>query len=142
MNIKIHRFIIINLAEQNVGIKSVNTYLMVSRLWVETNNPILFEPEECPVCWGDMWTRVTLSCGHEFHLECIGAWFLRQENCPYCRHPFSCPPAPQSEEEAPQSEDEEEEQRNVQCANLCGLCFGHRTTLQSQSRRRRRSSTY
>lgn len=67
---------------------------MAYKLRIETNNPILVEPEECSVCLKDMWTQVTLSCGHKYHFNCINTWFGYQKNCPYCRHPFSPPASP------------------------------------------------
>ena len=67
---------------------------MAYKLQIETNNPILVAPLECPVCLKDMWTQVTLSCGHQYHFRCINTWFGYQKNCPYCRHPFSPPASP------------------------------------------------
>lgn len=29
--------------------------------------------------------KVTLSCGHGFHSECIGTWFKQKTECPICR---------------------------------------------------------
>jgi len=67
---------------------------MAYKLRIETNNPLLAEPEECSICLKDMWTQVTLSCGHKYHFNCINTWFGYQKNCPYCRHPFSPPASP------------------------------------------------
>lgn len=67
---------------------------MAYKLRIETNNPLLVKPFECSVCLKDMWTQVTLSCGHKYHYKCINSWFQYQKNCPYCRHPFSPPASP------------------------------------------------
>lgn len=117
---------------------------MVSRLKVETLNPLLFPPDECPVCLNKMWTRVTLSCGHQYHLKCIGAWFLKQENCPYCRHPFSCPPSfPPSPRDLYRSQSSSSvTERFSEPANVCCVCFGWRLNGRSQTRQRERSLTY
>ena len=63
---------------------------------IEVSNPLLFKPSECPICLEDMWAKVTLECGHEFHFKCIDAWFGRKLDCPMCRCPFLPPPSPVS----------------------------------------------
>lgn len=44
---------------------------------------------ECSICY-DAITKDTgkaeLSCSHTFHLKCLSQWFLKNENCPCCRH--------------------------------------------------------
>jgi len=41
---------------------------MAGRLQVDVKNPLLYAPDECPICLKHMWARVTLSCGHQYHL--------------------------------------------------------------------------
>lgn len=42
---------------------------------------------ECSICFAAIEKSVTtLSCGHHFHLGCIGRWILKNESCPLCRH--------------------------------------------------------
>jgi len=31
----------------------------------------------------------TLSCGHEFHCDCVDGWLASHASCPACRHTFS-----------------------------------------------------
>lgn len=44
---------------------------------------------DCSICY-DPITKETgkaeLSCSHTFHLKCLSKWFLKNENCPCCRH--------------------------------------------------------
>ena len=46
---------------------------------------------DCSICFDAVTAttgRTTLSCGHEFHLKCIGSWLMRSEaaaTCPCCR---------------------------------------------------------
>ena len=41
--------------------------------------------ENCSICL-EMYTNYKLSCGHEFHKECIDKWFSRlNPTCPLCR---------------------------------------------------------
>ncbi len=42
---------------------------------------------ECSICLKEIEKSVsTLSCGHHFHLGCIGRWVIKNESCPLCRH--------------------------------------------------------
>lgn len=44
---------------------------------------------ECSICFENV-TKETgkaeLSCSHTFHLKCLSQWFMKNENCPCCRH--------------------------------------------------------
>jgi hypothetical protein len=58
---------------------------------------------ECSICFGAIEKSVTtLSCGHHFHLGCIGRWVIKNESCPLCRH--------EMEEHEKIAEDVEEEE--------------------------------
>ena len=46
-----------------------------------------------------------LSCGHSFHIGCIGRWILKNESCPCCRTEM-CEEARISEDNEPESESE------------------------------------
>lgn len=39
----------------------------------------------CVVCREEMTECKRLPCGHMFHLQCLKAWFQRQQTCPTCR---------------------------------------------------------
>lgn len=44
------------------------------------------EKVECSICYEEEDTIIRkLSCGHEFHLNCIDKWLCKKQNCPYCR---------------------------------------------------------
>ena len=47
---------------------------------------------ECSICLTDLDTNAigplqirTLTCGHQFHDQCIRTWFRESKACPYCR---------------------------------------------------------
>ena len=53
---------------------------------------------DCPICFKGIHEntgKTVLSCGHVFHVRCIGVWFGHQirsavaETCPNCRHQAS-----------------------------------------------------
>lgn len=51
-----------------------------------------FYPEqtECSICLSDLNKGTVLdlnflSCGHEYHSECITAWLRKKQHCPFCR---------------------------------------------------------
>jgi len=40
----------------------------------------------CPICLStDALPRVELACHHEFHSQCLGQWFTKNDSCPLCR---------------------------------------------------------
>ena len=44
---------------------------------------------DCPICYDQFKEDEILkqiSCGHIFHKECLGQWFLNNNNCPFCNH--------------------------------------------------------
>lgn len=44
---------------------------------------------ECSICYENEDKIVRrLSCGHEFHLNCIDQWLAKKKTCPYCRKVF------------------------------------------------------
>ena len=43
---------------------------------------ISYQP--CTICLEDN-TNVELSCGHQFHVKCIGTWLKKSAVCPCCR---------------------------------------------------------
>ena len=46
------------------------------------------ENRQCCICWDKMCCEDAkpLSCGHEYHANCINEWLKRGETtCPYCR---------------------------------------------------------
>lgn len=47
----------------------------------------------CSICWNvndfEQKEIVTLSCGHSFHFNCIGAWLSNHSWCPLCKENFS-----------------------------------------------------
>lgn len=60
---------------------------------------------ECSICFAAIEKSVTtLSCGHNFHLGCIGRWILKNESCPLCRHEME-----EHEKIAEEAEEEEDE---------------------------------
>ena len=49
------------------------------------------EQSPCSICLDALTQQTgiyTSSCGHLFHLGCIGRWILKNENCPNCRSEF------------------------------------------------------
>jgi hypothetical protein len=48
----------------------------------DQNNP-------CSICYENLEkmskSQIILSCGHEYHKECISKWFEHNKTCPYCR---------------------------------------------------------
>lgn len=61
---------------------------------------------ECSICLDTINAGTglyTSSCGHPFHLGCIGRWILKNESCPNCRHDFV------EKEKILEDEEEEEE---------------------------------
>ncbi|CAG2118769.1 unnamed protein product [Medioppia subpectinata] len=47
---------------------------------------------ECVICLGDMSADVyQLNCGHRYHFDCIGQWFITTPNCPICRQAITTP---------------------------------------------------
>lgn len=47
------------------------------------------EIHNCSICLDDILQSTgsaTLSCGHQFHIGCLGRWLVKNESCPYCRH--------------------------------------------------------
>lgn len=49
------------------------------------------DDNECAICFNAYLqgcTLVSLECGHNYHKECLAAWFSRQSTCPYCRYEF------------------------------------------------------
>ena len=60
---------------------------------------------ECSICLAALdKSLATLSCGHHFHLGCIGRWVLKNESCPLCRHEME-----EHEKIAEDADDEESE---------------------------------
>ena len=53
----------------------------------EDENEFDEEDEEhlCVICRDDMKQCIRLSCGHEFHVECLQDWISRSKDCPLCR---------------------------------------------------------
>lgn len=54
-------------------------------------NSIVFVKQsvECSICYeNDDEIIRKLSCGHEFHLNCIDTWLSTRRICPYCRRVF------------------------------------------------------
>jgi hypothetical protein len=44
---------------------------------------------DCSICYDNEDKIIRkLSCGHEFHLNCIDKWLAKRKNCPYCRKVF------------------------------------------------------
>jgi len=71
---------------------------------------------ECSICYENI-TKETgkaeLSCSHTFHLNCLSKWFLKNENCPCCRHTANetekmSSGEPTEDESTEDSEDEED----------------------------------
>jgi hypothetical protein len=65
---------------------------------------------ECCICLDSLVKETgvyTSSCGHLFHLGCIGRWILKNESCPYCRHEFV-----EKEKIAEDEEESEEEEED------------------------------
>ncbi len=64
------------------------------------------ETHNCSICLDDILATTgsaTLSCGHHFHIGCLGRWLVKNESCPYCRHE-----ANDKEKIAEDQEDDEE----------------------------------
>ena len=40
----------------------------------------------CSICYEKIGGGVQLKCQHEFHEECIQAWFEKKTTCPMCRY--------------------------------------------------------
>lgn len=51
---------------------------------VETN-------EICSICFEEVGTGAQLKCGHMFHENCIGTWFMKKTTCPMCRYDILTP---------------------------------------------------
>lgn len=44
--------------------------------------------DECPICHDgyEIGQDLTiLKCGHDFHVQCLGAWLDQKDTCPLCR---------------------------------------------------------
>ena len=54
------------------------------------NSTVLMKDSvECSICYENEDKIVRrLSCGHEFHLNCIDQWLAKKKTCPYCRKVF------------------------------------------------------
>lgn len=56
--------------------------------------------DPCAVCLENIdpdlpaYTRMTLLCGHRFHVACMADWLIRAHSCPQCRCMVveKCPP--------------------------------------------------
>ena len=59
-------------------------YVMEATEQVETN-------ETCPICYEEVGTGSQLKCGHMFHEQCIGTWFMKKTTCPMCRYDILTP---------------------------------------------------
>ena len=40
---------------------------------------------ECTLCYHEQSFLVQLPCSHEFGIDCITEWFMRNASCPMCR---------------------------------------------------------
>lgn len=54
------------------------------------NSTVLMKDSvECSICYENQDKIIRrLSCGHEFHLNCIDQWLAKKKTCPYCRKVF------------------------------------------------------
>ena len=54
------------------------------------NSTVLMKDSvECSICYENQDNIIRrLSCGHEFHLNCIDQWLAKKKTCPYCRKVF------------------------------------------------------
>lgn len=71
------------------------------------------EPHNCSICLDDIHTTTgsaTLSCGHQFHIGCLGRWLMKNESCPYCRHEANDKEKIAEDEEESEYEDDDYEE--------------------------------
>eukprot|EP01016_Furgasonia_blochmanni_P038775 TRINITY_DN4727_c0_g1_i2.p1 TRINITY_DN4727_c0_g1~~TRINITY_DN4727_c0_g1_i2.p1 ORF type:complete len:308 (+),score=48.57 TRINITY_DN4727_c0_g1_i2:61-924(+) len=64
------------------------------------------EQEECAICferYKEEDNIMKLTCGHEFHKECVISWLRQNPTCPMCRYDF----APNDQDSSFRSEDEQ-----------------------------------
>ncbi|XP_055924656.1 E3 ubiquitin-protein ligase RNF126-B-like [Argiope bruennichi] len=40
---------------------------------------------DCPICTEPLHRKITTSCGHNFHGECLEMWMKENMSCPLCR---------------------------------------------------------
>ncbi|XP_055924602.1 E3 ubiquitin-protein ligase RNF126-B-like [Argiope bruennichi] len=40
---------------------------------------------DCPICTEPLHRKITTSCGHNFHGECLEMWMKENMSCPMCR---------------------------------------------------------
>ena len=69
------------------------------------------ETHNCSICLDDILSTTgsaTLSCGHHFHIGCLGRWLVKNESCPYCRHEANEKERIAEDEENSESEYEDE----------------------------------
>ena len=70
------------------------------------------EIHNCSICLDDILTTTgsaTLSCGHYFHIGCLGRWLMKNDSCPYCRHEANEKERIAEDQEVSESEYEDEE---------------------------------
>merc|ERR1712083_284948 len=71
--------------ENNGTLKNLTFNDIISKI----SDKISGEKNECSICLHDMSSapQMKLSCGHEFHKDCIEPWFKQQQHsCPLCRN--------------------------------------------------------
>ena len=57
-------------------------------LYVIFGNILRESPKQCNICFGPInhgERKRVLTCGHEFHAECVSVWLKNNIHCPLCR---------------------------------------------------------
>jgi len=76
---------VLNFKKENQGtLKNLSMNDLIEKI----SERISPDKTECVICLNDIRSRpqTKLSCGHEFHTQCIEDWFRQKTECPMCRN--------------------------------------------------------